>query len=170
MHIHILCCSSFHFDNYVNGSWVYFITVHFNPLDCTNSMCSIKGHYKWDRKERNSGEEHQVAEDRALPSSSPAIFGPFYSFVLLFLCPFAHVHPIKSYYSSRTCMHQAKSCSSKQTQATAQTPEAPSCSFTFTLAVFYDERLLTDSHCEWKEGCIYVQLRLPTCGTWSVRM
>lgn len=57
MHIDILCCCSFHFDNYVNGSWAYFIAVHFNPLDCTNSkrcvifpttrlkeMCSTKGH------------------------------------------------------------------------------------------------------------------------------
>lgn len=64
---------------------------------------------------------------------------PRHLWSLLLLCPFAHVHPIKSYYSSRTCTHQAKSCSSEQTQTTAQTPEAPSCSFTFTLAVFYDD-------------------------------
>lgn len=50
---------------------------------------------------------------------------PRHLWSLLLLCPFAHVHPIKSYYSSRTCTHQAKSCSSEQTQTTAQTPEAP---------------------------------------------
>lgn len=99
--------------------------------------------------ERSETQERNIKwlKTELCQAAAPPTLVPFTPLSFCFFQP-AHVHPIKSYYSSRTCTHQAKSCSSKQTQTTAQTPEAPSCSFTFTLVVFDDERLLTDSHCE----------------------
>lgn len=139
----------------------------------STGLYKLNVQHKWALQMRQKGTKlrrgtssgwRQLCQAAAPPSLVP--FTPL-SFCFLSFCTCASN---KKLLFLRTCTHQAKSCSSKQTQTTAQTPEAPSCSFTFTLAVFYDECLLTDSHCEWKEGCIYVQLRLPTCGTWSVRM